>query len=144
VRTDVFALISPSEWSSSLSRVVFSVMSSVGRVVGATTETARLDLLPPKTGMERPMMERLGMEGEGWGMTEPWRTRKGVVENSETVGWTFLGTVALRTMGSGTVIETALAVGACTREGFMGDRSGGATSSSDAFLLSPACQPRYM
>ena len=144
MRTDVFALISPREWSSSLSRDVFSVMSSVERViVGATTEAARLDfLVPPKTGMERPMRERLGMEGEGWGMTEPWRARKGVVENSETVGWVFLGRVGLRMMGSGTVIETALAVGA--GDGFMGDRSCGATSSSDAFLLSPACQPRYM
>jgi hypothetical protein len=53
-----------------------------------------------------------------------------------------LGRVGLRMMGSGTVIETALAVGA--GDGFMGDRSCGATSSSDAFLLSPAYQPRYM
>jgi hypothetical protein len=53
-----------------------------------------------------------------------------------------LGRVGLRMMGSGTVIETALAVGA--GDGFMGDRSGGATSSSDAFRLSPACQLRYM
>ena len=114
-------------------------MSSVGRVVvGGMTEAARLDLLPPKTGMERPMMERLGMEGEGWGMAEPWRTRKGVVENSETAGCAFLGRVGLRTMGSGTVIETALVVGAVV--GFMGVRSGGASSSSDAFLLIPACQ----
>lgn len=60
MRTDVFALISPSEFSSS--RVVFSVTSS-GRV--GTTETARLDFFPPKTGMERPMMERFGMEGDG-------------------------------------------------------------------------------
>ena len=144
MRTDVFALISPRERSSSLSRVVFSVLSSVEQVVaGATTEAARLDfLVPPKTGMERPMRERLGMEGEGWGMAEPWRARKGVVENSETVGWAFGGRLGLRTMGSGTVIETALAVGA--GDGFMGDRSGRATSSSDAFLLSPACQLRYM
>lgn len=71
-------------------------------------------------------------------MAEPCLTRKGVVENSETTGCAFFVTVGLRTTGSGTVIETALAVGA--GDGFMGDKSGGATSSSDAFRLSPpAC-----
>ena len=60
------------------------------------------------------------------------------MENSETPGCAFLGMVGFRTTGSGTVIDTGRAVG--TRDGFMGERSGGATSSSDAFLLSPAYQ----
>ena len=74
-------------------------------------------------------------DGCGCGMTEPCLSKKGVVENSETTGCAFLAT-GLRVAGMGAVIETGF--GAATGIGFMGDKSGGATSSSDVFRFSAA------
>ena len=70
-------------------------------------------------------------------MTEPCRVRKGVVENSETIGLAFLG-MGLRVGGTAAAMVTDFAAG--TRDGFIGESSGGATSSLDAFLFSPECQ----
>jgi len=84
VSMDVFALASAIEVSSS--RMVVSVglvCSSTGFAVVA----ARLDLLPPKRGMERPMMEVLAtIEGDCCGITEACLVRNGVVEKSDTAG----------------------------------------------------------
>jgi len=106
-------------------------------VFAGCTEVPRLFLLPPKIGIERPIMDVLAAaEGDGCGITDACRAKNGVVENSDTAACAFFATgLRTSTAGGGAITEAGLLMRG--GEGFIGDKRDGTTCSSTAFLLTP-------